>query len=387
MAWRDENDRESLYRSIAEKTYHDVLRGDYALLGAYLPEPVLLRVAELCGETENGFDFSGGEARLRLVSPLLSRVLDAVRDPFTPSRRWCVLARNVVHLFELCRGSLAGADLSGLDLRETDLSGAILEAGGLSARLDGSLVDFAGFLSYRIPGLPRGEETPFCLDVRRGQLLLGCCGTLLHVDPAAPERARLLCRLDPLLQPGERLCKVRLSADGRCALLTLTNEPEAFDEAASLRGDGSLPPHRLLLFDGRNLIACHTERETGEGAVLRRTGESFHALLEGRELARFRERHCWELESGDPLRDELSATDRRYSADLRYKLENGRVTERETRRALTHLYAAPARPGAAPVELNPTLRARMLERIHPASGLSPAQLSLLRGREEEKPKP
>ena len=376
-------EQESLYRSIAERAYRDALRGDYALLGAYLPEAVLLRVAELCGETENGFDFLGGAARLRLSSTFLAAVLDDVRDRSAPNRRWCVLARNAVHLFEHCRGSLAGADLSGLDLRECDLSRAILTAGGLSVCLDGSLVGFDSFLCCRIPGLTPGEEPPFALDVRREQLLLGCVGTVLHVDPAAPQKARLLCELTPLLGEGERICKLRLSTDGRCILITLTNEPEAYDEACSLRGSGSPPACRCLLFDGRNLIPCRSEREMGEGAVMRAVGGTVHVWLEQRELARFRERHCWELESGDPLRDELGATDRRYSADLRYKLENGRVTDRATRRALTHLYAGPARPGAPLVELNPTLTAQMLERVHFASAVSPAQLALLRSREGE----
>ena len=383
MAWGNDPDRDSLFESIAERAYEDTLRGEYALLGTYLPEPVLRRVAELCGETLNGFDFPGGEARLRLTSPLLSRVLDDVRDFIRPNRRWCVLVRNIVHLFDLCRGSLGGADLSGLDLTETDLSRVLLSAGDLSARLDGSLVCFDSFLCYRFPGLAAGEEPPLALDVRRGQLLLGCGGTVIHVDPAKPLRARLLCELGPLLLPGERLCKLRLSEDGRCALLTLTNEPEAYDEAASLRGSGSLPAHRTLLFDGRNLIDCRPERESAGGAVLRRTGGVTHVWLESRELARFRERHCWELESGDPLRDELSATDRRFSADLRYKIDNGRVTERATRRALTHIYAAPARPGTPLVSLNPTARACELERLHPASAVTREQLLMLMGEVEE----
>ena len=164
MAWGNDPDRDSLFESIAERAYEDTLRGEYALLGTYLPEPVLRRAAELCGETLNGFDFPGGEARLRLTSPLLSRVLDDVRDFIRPNRRWCVLVRNIVHLFDLCRGSLGGADLSGLDLTETDLSRVLLSAGDLSARLDGSLVCFDSFLCYRFPGLAAGEEPPLALD-------------------------------------------------------------------------------------------------------------------------------------------------------------------------------------------------------------------------------
>jgi uncharacterized protein YjbI with pentapeptide repeats len=383
MERQDGDGQESLYRSIAERAYRDVLRGDYALLGAYLPEPVLLRVAELSGETDNGFDFSGGAARLRLHSTLLSSVLDDVRSKAAPSRRWCVLARNVVHLFEVCRGSLAGADLSGLDLRECDLSGAILEVGGLSANLDGSLVDFDSFISYRFPGLAGGEEPFLCLDVRRGQMLLGCCGSLLHVDPAAPERARVLCDLRPLLREEERICKVRLSLDGRCVLLTLTKMLDAWSEATDMMRLRGLPDHRVFLFDGRNLIPCHDERKVGEGAVLRTVGGTLHVWLERRELARFRERFCWEIASGDPRMDELSAADCRYSADLRYRLENDRITELGTHRALAHVYAAPGRAGAPIVRVNPTLTAGMLEYVHQDSKVSAAQLRLLRGGEVE----
>ena len=377
-----------LTENIARRVYDDILRGDYALLGVYLPEDVLKAVARLTGEHMNSFGYNNGRAKLHIVSPLLSQVLDDVRDPQAPNRRWCVLAKNVAHIFEMTRGSLCGADLSGLDLTECDFSSAALSSMGLSAKLDNSLIRFDSFVRYRLPGLKPGQTPLPALDVSSdGRVAVGCGGLILRVDQHDPLRSRILCDISPVLGEGWSTCKLRFSQDSRCILVSATSDMDAFDRATSLHPytEGYVPL-RQWIYDGANLIACHGERESGAGAVLRPAGSSVSAYLESWELARFHERHCWELETGDPLRDELSARDRVFSGDLRYKLENGRISDRYTHRALTHIYAGPASRymrGAGLCSINPTAAGCGLDRIHPQSPISAQELEKLRSRQED----
>ena len=153
MEFGGRNDSSRLHESIAHRVYEGLLREDYALLGVYLPDEVLDHVSRLCGEHLNSFGYENGRAVLKIVSPLLSNVLDDVRDHARPNRRWCVLVKNVARIFEKARGSLCGADLSGLDLTECDFSTAALSSMGLTAKLDNSLIRFDSFVRYRLPGL------------------------------------------------------------------------------------------------------------------------------------------------------------------------------------------------------------------------------------------
>ena len=95
-----------LNKLIARRAHEGILRGEYALLGAYLPDEVLDHVAHLCGEHMNVFGYENGRATLKIVSPVLSKVLDDVRDHLHPNRRWCVLAKNICRIFLRLRSIL-----------------------------------------------------------------------------------------------------------------------------------------------------------------------------------------------------------------------------------------------------------------------------------------
>lgn len=376
-----------LFLNIANKICKDITAGDFALLGVYLPEPVLRHVAEMTGEVRNGFGYNNGRAELRMVSPLLSRVLDNVRNSEAPNRRWCVLVKNIARIFEMSRGSLCGADLSGLDLTECDFSTTALSSLGLCAKLDNSLIRFDSFLRYRVPGLKRDAKPSFAIDVDSdGDVIMGCGGAIMRICPKKPLLSRLICDISAELGEGWQICKLRFSREIKSLLISATNDIDAFDTATSLHPytEGNVSV-RQWIFDGRNLIACHGERETAPGAVLRENAFGLSAYLEGREIARIKERHCWELETGDPVRDELSAKDRIFSGDLRYKYENNRITERQTHRALAFVYAGAVQRFQSGTELcrvNPTAADCDFSHIHPNSPISAEEIEILKSTEE-----
>ncbi|MDD6188485.1 MAG: hypothetical protein PUB32_02760 [Clostridiales bacterium] len=384
MNFEGGRDNSSLHANIARQVHDGLLRGDYALLGVYLPDEVLDHVARLCGEHMNSFGYENGRATLKIVAPLLSKVLDDVRDHSHPNRRWCVLAKNVCRIFEKTRGSLCGADLSGLDLTECDFSTAALGSMGLAAKLDNSLIRFDSFVRYRLPGLRQGEKPQMALDVSEtGKVMMGCGGLLMHIVPEMPLRSRVICDISAELGEGWRICKLRYDRAGKSVMISATNDLAAFDASTSLHPytEGYVPLRRWL-FDGANLIPCHDERETGPGGVIRNHGGESSVFLESWELARFKERHCWELDTGDPMRDELSAKDRLFSGSLRYKYENNRITDRYTRIALSFVYAGAAsvhQAGRGLCAVNTTVSQCELDKIHPDSIISPEQLTILKG--------
>lgn len=386
MDFENRRGASELHRSIARKAHDGLLSGDYALMGVYLPDEVLDHVARLCGEHMNSFGYENGRATLKIVSPLLSKVLDDVRDHAHPNRRWCVLAKNICRIFERHRGSLCGADLSGLDLTECDFSTAALGSMGLTANLQNSLIRFDSFVRYRLPGLRQGERPQMALDVSEtGKVMMGCGGLLLHIVPEMPLNSRIICDISSELGPGWRICKLRYDRAGKSVMITATNDLAAFDASASLHPytDGYVPL-RQWLFDGANLIPCHEERELGPGGVIRSHGGESSVYLESWELARFRERHCWELETGDPVRDELSARDRLFSGSLRYKYENNRITDRYTRIALSFVYAGAASAHQQDKELcalNKTVSQCELDKVHPDSIITLEQLAILKGKQ------
>ena len=374
-----------LNKLIAHRAYEYLQKGDYALLGAYLPDEVLDHVARLCGEHLNRFGYENGRATLNIVSPLLTRALDDVRDHAHPNRRWCVLAKNICRIFEKTRGSLCGADLSGLDLTECDFSTAALSSMGLTANLENSLIRFDSFVRYRLPGLRPGEVPQMALDVSdSGKVIMAHRGLLMRIDPEMPLNSTILCDISPELGKGWRICKLRYDRSGKNLMISATSDLAAFDASTSLHPytDGDVPL-RQWLFDGSNLIPCHGERELGPGAVIRHHGEESSVYLESWELARFKERHCWELDTGDPVRDELSAKDRLFSGSLRYKYENNRITDRYTRIALAFVYAGAASPHQTQpglCTLNTSVRECGLDKIHPDSIISLEQLAVLKGK-------
>ena len=384
MAFDGIGNAAELNKIIARKAYEGVLRGDYALLGAYLPDEVLNHVAQLCGEHMNSFGYENGRAVLKIVSPLLSKALDDVRDHAHPNRRWCVLAKNICRIFKLQRGSLCGADLSGLDLTECDFSTVAMSSMELSANLQNSLIRFDSFVRYRLPRVPRDGKVQMALDVSQtGKVMMAYGGLLLHIVPKMPLKSRVIFDLSPVLEEGWQICKLRYDRDGRCVMISATNDLAGYDAATSIHPytEGYVPVKQWL-FDGKSLIPCHDIRDGGEGAVIRSHGEEKSVFLENWELARFKERHCWELDTGDPVRDELSACDRRFSGDLRYKFENNRITDRYTRIALAFVYGGTASPqqlNSALCALNTTVRGCDLDKIHPDSIISPEQLKLLKG--------
>jgi|GEM_PF-6551686 len=384
MAFNVPGSGAELNKLIARKAHEGVLRGEYALLGTYLPDEVLVHVAHLCGEHMNTFGYENGRATLRIVSPLLSKALDDVRDHDHPNRRWCVLAKNICRIFELQRGSLCGADLSGLDLTECDFSAAALSSMNLTANLQNSLIRFDSFVRYRLPGLPRGVRPQMALDVSEtGKIMMAYGSLLLHIVPQMPLKSRVIFDLSSVLEDGWQICKLRYDRSGRCVMISATNDLAGFDASTSIHPytEGYVPL-RQWLFDGRSLIPCHDVREGGEGAVIRSHGEETSVFLENWELARFKERHCWELDTGDPVRDELSARDRIFSGDLRYKFENNRITDRYTRIARAFVYSGPVSPHQAGSELcalNTTVSKCDLEKIHPDSIISAKQLAILKG--------
>lgn len=384
MDFEGRRDNSSLHVNIARRVHDGLLRGDYALLGVYLPDEVLDHVARLCGEHMNSFGYENGRATLKIVAPLLSNVLNNVRDHAHPNRRWCVLAKNVCRIFEKTRGSLCGADLSGLDLTECDFSTAALGSMGLAANLDNSLIRFDSFVRYRLPGLRQGEKPQMALDVSEaGKVMMGCGGLLMHIVPEMPLRSHVLCDISAELGEGWRICKLRYDRAGKSVMISATNDLAAFDASTSLHPytEGYVPLRRWL-FDGANLIPCHDEREAGAGGVIRNHGGESSVFLENWELARFKERHCWELETGDPMRDELSAKDRLFSGSLRYKYENNRITDRYTRIALSFVYAGAAsvhQTGKSLCAVNTTVSQCELDKIHPDSIISPEQLAILKG--------
>ncbi len=388
MDFNGRNNASELHKTIARRAHDGILRGDYALLGVYLPDEVLDHIARLCGEHMNSFGYDNGRANLNIVSPLLNRVLDDVRNHEHPNRRWCVLAKNVARIFERFRGSLCGADLSGLDLTECDFSTAALSSLGLTANLKNSLIRFDSFVRYRLPGLPIGRRPQMVLDVSEsGKVMMGCGGLLMHIVPEMPLNSRVIADLSSELGPGWQICKLRYDRSGKSIMISATNDLQAFDTATGLRPytEGYVPL-RQWLFDGANLIPCHGERESGIGGIIRESGGESSVYLENWELARFKERHCWELDTGDPVRDELSARDRLFSGSLRYKFENNRITDRYTRIALAFVYAGASSPHQARkglCTLNTTVSQCELDKIHPDSIISPEQLALLKGNNAE----
>lgn len=380
-----DSNAEQLHKSIAMRVYDGILKGDYALLGVYLPEQVLDHVANLCGEHLNSFGYENGRAALKIASPLLSRVLDDVRDRAHPNRRWCVLAKNVCRIFEKSRGSLCGANLSGLDLTECDFSAVALSSLGLVADLSDSVIRFDSFVRYRLPNLRKGELPCVALDVNAaGRIMMACGSLLLHIVPQAPLKSRIICDISPELGDGWAICRLRYDRSGRCVMITATNDMPGFDAATAINpySDGDLAL-RCWLFDGRNLIPCHDEREPGNGGIIRRRGEDECVYLEGWELARFRYRHCWELATGDPVRDELSAKDRLFSGNLRYKYENERVTDRFNHSVIAFVHAGAAsrsQPQQSLCALNTTAGGCNFDRIHPDSVITLEQINLLKGK-------
>lgn len=374
-----------LYLNIARRVHDGILSGDFSLLGVYLPETVLKHVANLSGEYMNSFGYNNGRAELKIVSPLLSRVLDTIRNSAEPNHRWCVLVKNIAYMFEISRGSLCGADLSGLDLTECNFSSTALSSLGLKANFDNSIVRFDSFLRYRIPGKERGKPD-FALDIdSAGNILLGCDRLILRVYPHDPTASQIVCSLTGVLEPGWKICKLRFSREVNSVLISATNDLRAFDASTSLHPytEGEVPL-RQFIFDGRNLIPCFDERKMNPaldaGAVLRKNAFGVSAYLEGREIARISERHCLELETGDPVRDELSARDRLFSADLRYKYENERVTDRQNRRALAFIHAeyASYRQRRSLCEINPTAADCDFDHIHPDSPISAGEIAQLK---------
>lgn len=378
-----ENSRE-LHKSIARRVHDDLLRGEYALLGVYLPDEVLEYVSRLCGEHMNTFGYENGGATLKVVSPLLSRALDDVRDHAHPNRRWCVLVKNICRIFEKTRGSLCGADLSGLDLTECDFSTTALSTMGLRANIENSLIRFDSFVRYRLPGLRPGAKPQIAFDVSEGgRIIMGCGGLLMRIDPEMPLNSAIICDISSELPEGWRICKLRYDRSGKSLMISATSDLNAFDNATSIHPyTEDYVPLKQWLFDGRSLIPCRDLRETGAGAVIHPRGGESSVFLENWELARFRERHCWELDTGNPVHDELSAKDRLFSGDLRYKYENNRITDRYTRIALAFVYAgwaSPHREGRALCALNKTVRGCALDKIHPDSIITLEQLKRLKG--------
>ena len=373
-----------LNKLIARRAHEGILRGEYALLGAYLPDEVLNHVAHLCGEHMNVFGYENGRATLKIVSPVLSKVLDDVRDHLHPNRRWCVLAKNICRIFEMCRGSLCGADLSGLDLTECDFSTAALSTMGLTANLQNSLIRFDSFVRYRLPGLGKNERPQMALDVSEtGRVLMGYGSLLLHIVPEMPLKSKIIFDLSAELEPGWQICKLRYDRSGKSVMISATNDLAGFDASTSIHPytEGYVPL-RQWLFDGKSLIPCRDLRDIGPGAVIRPHGSESSVFLESWELARFRERHCWELDTGDPVRDELSARDRLFSGSLRFKYENNRITDRYTRIALAFVYAGAAsqhQQGTQLCTLNTTVSKCDLDKIHPDSIISLEQLKALKG--------
>ena len=386
MDFESRRNASELHKSIARRAHDGLLKGDYALLGVYLPDEVLEHVAKLCGEHMNSFGYENGRATLKIVSPLLTNVLNDVRDHAHPNRRWCVLAKNVCRIFEKTRGSLCGADLSGLDLTECDFSTAALSSMGLTANLANSLIRFDSFVRYRLPGLRPGEKPQMALDVSEaGKVMMGCGGLLLHIVPEMPLKSRIICDISSELGDGWRICKLRYDRSGRSVMISATSDLSGYDASTSLHPytEGYVPL-RQWLFDGANLIPCHDERELGAGGVIRSHGGESSVYLENWELARFRERHCWELDTGDPVRDELSARDRLFSGSLRYKYENSRITDRYTRIALAFVYAgaaSPHKPSSGLCELNTTVSQCELDKVHPDSVITLEQLAILKGKQ------
>jgi hypothetical protein len=374
-----ENDE--LYTKIARMACDGLRAGKYELLGTYLPAQVLQKLAVFSGETANRFTVGDASAALSIKSRLLSDVLDSVRDYNQPNHRWCVLVKNILKIFELTRGSLCGADLSGLDLTECDFSGTALSSMGLSARFDGSLIRFDSFVKYEIPGIPRHGEARFAIDVKNGRCVAASGGCIIEINPDDPLSSRVLGDVSTHMPARWQICKIRIAEPENYIKITATNDLAAFDAQTSISPsyDGNFST-REWLFDGKLLIPCHSAREQGTGAVLRERGDIVTASLEDRELARFREKHCFELDTGNPLRDEISSCDREFSGDLKYRFANEKITERETRRPLAFIHSGAKsvlRAKNSLCVLNETASGCDFRSIHPGSVITPEQLKLL----------
>lgn len=377
-----ENDE--LYTKIAHMACDGLREGKYELLGTYLPTQVLQKLAVYSGESSNRFTVGEASAALSIKSRLLTDVLDNVRNYTQPNHRWCVLVKNILTIFEFTRGSLCGVDLSGLDLTECDLSATALSSMGLSACFDSSIIRFDSFVRYEIPGLPRHGEARFAIDVKDGRCLAACGGCIMEINPGDPLSSRVLGDVSTHMPARWQICKIRIAEPDNYIKITATNDLAAYDAQTSIspRYDSNFST-REWLFDGKLLIPCHLAREQGTGAVLRERGDIIAASLEDRELARFREKHCFELDTGNPLRDELSACDREFSGDLKFRFANEKITERETRRPLAFLHSGAKsvlRAKNSLCVLNDTAKACNFSKIHPDSVITPEQLKILSGK-------
>ncbi len=377
-----ENDE--LYAKIAHTACDGLRAGKYELLGTYLPTQVLQKLAVYSGETMNRFTVGDANASLNIKSSLLTDVLNNVRNYVQPNHRWCVLVKNILKIFELTRGSLCGVDLSGLDLTECDLSSSALSSMGLSARFEKSLIRFDSFIKYEIPGLARNAEPRFAIDVKNGRCLAACGGSIMEINPADPLSSKVLGDVSTHMPARWQICKIRIAEPDNYIKITATNDLAAFDAQNSIspRYDGNFSV-REWLFDGKLLIPCHSAREQGTGAVLRERGDIVTASLEDRELARFREKHCFELETGNPLRDELSSCDREFSGDLKYRFANEKISDRETRQPLAYIHSSARSVIRAKNQLcvlNDTARGCNFDDLHPDSIITPEQLNALSGK-------
>ena len=239
-------------------------------------------------------------------------------------------------------------------------------------------------MRYRLPGISKNERPQMALDVsEKGRVLMGYGSLLLHIVPEMPLKSKIIFDLSSELEEGWQICKLRYDRSGKSVMISATNDLAGFDASTSIHPytEGYVPL-RQWLFDGKSLIPCRDLRDIGEGAVIRPHGGESSVFLENWELARFRERHCWELDTGDPVRDELSARDRLFSGSLRFKYENNRITDRYTRIALAFVYAGAAsqhQQGTQLCALNTTVSKCDLDKIHPDSIISLEQLKALKG--------